>query len=311
MCAEQGESRSSTMALPSVSVVIPTYNRAGKLRRAVQSVLCQNYPSFEIVVVDDGSTDNTEAVVRAFSDERIRYVRMPTNMGANAARNMGIRAATADFVAFQDSDDEWLADKLLKQMRVFIASPPDVGVVYGGFIRCDGKQTSYVPGNDVKKHSGHLLDELLGGNFVGTPTAIVRRESLLKVGLFDEKLPRLQDWELFIRLARQYRFVCIDEPLVVEYHDADCITSDGAAHFGAIKAILEKHRDVFASRPRDLAQHYYVAGKAACRLGLMHEGIACFVMSLRCYPGRFIGYCRLGAALLGSSFYRFVFGSHD
>lgn len=296
---------------PKVSVVIPTFNRAAKLARAMHSVLCQSYRNLELIVVDDCSGDDTEAVVRACADARVRYIRMAANVGANAARNAGIRAATADFVAFQDSDDEWLGDKLARQMAVFLSAGQDVGVVYSGFIRCDGRRLSYVPNDASGRLSGDILDELLAGNFVGTPTAIVRRECLLAVGLFDERLPRLQDWELFIRLAKQFRFACVDAPLVLEHHDADCITSNPAAHLNAIEAILQKHADLFATRPVALAQHYYVAGKTACKVGMMRDGIASFFASLRANPRRIMAYVRIAAALPGPGFYRWVFRHND
>jgi glycosyltransferase involved in cell wall biosynthesis len=105
-----------------VSVVIPTYNRASLLGRAIKSVLEQTYQDFEIIVVDDASTDNTEEVVRNLRDRRIRYLRHEKNRGGSAARNTGIRAAWGQYIAFQDSDDEWLPEKLKKQMEVLAAA---------------------------------------------------------------------------------------------------------------------------------------------------------------------------------------------
>lgn len=98
--------------IPTVSVVIPTYNRAHLVGRAIQSVLNQTYQDFEIIVVDDGSTDNTEEVVKSFNDPRIRYIRHDQNRGGSAARNTGIKMARGEYIAFQDSDDEWLPEKL-------------------------------------------------------------------------------------------------------------------------------------------------------------------------------------------------------
>ena len=112
---------------PKVSVIIPTYNRAHLVGRAIRSVLNQTYQDFEIIVVDDGSTDNTEEVVKSFNDPRIRYIRHEKNRGGSAACNTGIRAARGEYIAFQDSDDEWLPEKLEKQMQVFENTPTGVG----------------------------------------------------------------------------------------------------------------------------------------------------------------------------------------
>src|SRR5690348_13147078 len=109
-----------------VSVIIPTHNRSDFLRNAITSVLNQTYQDFEIIVVDDGSTDNTSEVVANFSDERITFIRHDTNKGGSAARNTGILASKCDYIAFLDDDDEWLPDKLRKQMEILVASPPEV-----------------------------------------------------------------------------------------------------------------------------------------------------------------------------------------
>ena len=103
------------------------------IARSIESVLSQTFQDFEIIVVDDGSTDNTEEVVNSFNDERIRYVRHEQNKGEAAARNTGIKLARGDYIASQDSDDEWLPEKLARQIEVFENSPPEVGVVYTGF----------------------------------------------------------------------------------------------------------------------------------------------------------------------------------
>ena len=106
---------------PTVSIIIPTYNRAHLIGRAIQSVLNQTYQNFEIIVVDDGSTDNTEEMIKEFQkhDKRIKYIRHEKNRGGAAARNTGIKVARGEYIAFQDSDDEWLPEKLEKQMDVF------------------------------------------------------------------------------------------------------------------------------------------------------------------------------------------------
>jgi glycosyltransferase involved in cell wall biosynthesis len=126
--------------MPKVSVIIPTYNRAGLLKRAIQSVLNQIYQDFEIIIVDDASTDNTENVIESFKEHRIRYIKHESNKGAAVARNTGIKFANENYIAFQDSDDEWLPEKLEKQMEIIEHASPRVGVVYTGYRRIIGNK---------------------------------------------------------------------------------------------------------------------------------------------------------------------------
>ena len=116
--------------MPKVSVVIPTHNRAGFLQAAIQSVLNQTFQDFEIIVVDDASEDQTTEIVRSFSDPRIRYMRHESNKGQGASRNDGIRQASGEYIALLDDDDEWLPEKLAKQVALLDSSPSQVGMIY-------------------------------------------------------------------------------------------------------------------------------------------------------------------------------------
>ena len=237
-----------------VSVVLPTYNRAQELPRAIRSVLEQTWKSLELVVVDDGSTDDTEQVVREFDDPRIRYIRHETNRGGSAARNTGGRASSHPFVAFQDSDDEWLADKLQRQMELFLEAPPEVGVVFCGYLRMrDDGEPEYFPPRHLPSREGRIHRALLHGSFLGTPTIVARRSCLDEVGWFDEELPRFQDWELMIRLSERWSVRLIDEPLVRAYFAAGNITDGHSASLEeAERHILDKHRETFRKAGDDV-----------------------------------------------------------
>ncbi len=249
---------------PNVSVIIPTYNRARLIGRAIQSVLDQTYQNFEIIVVDDGSTDNTIKVIRYFQkiDKRIRYIRHDNNKGGSAARNTGIKAAQGDYIAFQDSDDEWFPEKLRKQMRLFAKAPVEVGVVYTGFWRIENGKKNYIPWPWIAKKDGSVHEELLKGNFVTTQSIVTRKECLEKAGMFDERLPRLQDWELVIRLSLYYDFKCIDEPLLNSFYTPDSISANNAAHIIALKSILLKYFDDFAKHKKALSMVYFQIGNS-------------------------------------------------
>jgi glycosyltransferase involved in cell wall biosynthesis len=185
-----------------ISVVIPTFNNVATLGDAVQSVLGQDWPRIELIVVDDGSTDDTPR----FLEELVRHepLRVRTlsqsNGGAGSARNAGIDAATHDLVAFLDADDVWLPRKLRAQMAEFARSP-ETAVCFTGYSR-----TGVGPPRDVVMRSWDpstlgVLDALLEGCCVTPPTVLARRDALIKVGLFDTELRCCEDHDLWFRLA--------------------------------------------------------------------------------------------------------------
>src|SRR4030042_1588084 len=202
--------------MPTVSVIIPTYNRAHLLNRAIKSILVQTFGDFEIIIVDDASTDNTERIVKSIDDKRILYIRHENNKGGSAARNTGIRQARGKYIAFLDSDDEWLPEKLEKQLKVFERSTNSVGLVYTGIIK-ESKQR-----RSVHQSRENTAQAILAENYVGTTsTPLIKKECFLKTGLFDETLPSAQDWDMWIRIGQYYEFDFVTEQLVKYYLQDD------------------------------------------------------------------------------------------
>ena len=196
-----------------VSVVIATYNMGRYLPRAVQSVLTQSYPNIEVLIVDDGSTDDTPAIVRQWdADTRVRVTRQ-ANAGQARARNQGVAASRGRFVAFLDADDEWLPNKLERQMPLF-AARPGLGVVYSDFERMDADGGPLPKGDPVPMYRGWVSGALLINNFVSFQTAVVRRECLERHGAFDQTLGMGIDYDLWLRLSAHYQFDFIAEPTV-------------------------------------------------------------------------------------------------
>ena len=270
---------------PTVSIVIPTYNRAQILPLALQSVLSQTYQDIEVIIVDDASTDNTGEVVQSIKDERIRYIRHPENKGGSAARNTGIRASRGEFIAFQDSDDEWLQDKLQKQMEAIQKGEPETDIVYTGFYKEQENKRIYIPAHNIKKKEGDILGQLLRENFVATPTVLARKRDLEKVGMFDETLPRYQDWELAIRLAKQYTFRCVDEPLLIAHRVDNSISTNQSVVGTALRIILEKHHDTILSAGKEmLARWYFSVGTVLCQSGDMEEGGQLIARAIKTFP---------------------------
>jgi glycosyltransferase involved in cell wall biosynthesis len=200
------------MTGPAVSVVIPTYNYGRYLPRTLGSVLAQTFQDFEILILDDGSTDDTAAVVRPYlADPRIHYRRL-TNGGPSRARNLGISRARAPVVAFLDADDSWLPAKLEKQMALFRRDPA-LGLVYTAR-RVVDEAGHGLEWQEPVQHRGHVLEALLGGNFICLTSCMVRRQVFELVGTFDEGLSQAEDYDLWLRIAEHYRFDYLAEPLV-------------------------------------------------------------------------------------------------
>lgn len=196
---------------PRVSVIIPTYNSAAMVQEAIGSVLAQTYADLEVVVMDDGSTDDTESVVRRFGD-RVRYFKQE-NQGVSAARNAGINKSLGDYVAFLDSDDLWLPEKLSAQIPLLEADPT-LGLVY-----CDWSvvsreallQSSYL--KDLPAASGYVFDELIQSGFILTSGVVLRRGCLDDVGAFDKSLAIAQDYDLWLRISYRWKIQLVNRCL--------------------------------------------------------------------------------------------------
>jgi glycosyltransferase involved in cell wall biosynthesis len=207
-------------AAPRVSVVTPTHDRASMVVRAIASVLAQTFRDFELIVVDDGSTDNTADVVAAISDPRLRFARLVTSGGASRARNAGIAVARGEWVAFLDDDDEWLPQMLEVQLARLVASTdPRTSAVYC-LIDTVTEDDGIVPvPYELPLPEGDVLDSILARAHTVFPSAhVVRRSALLQVGGFDETFRAVEDRDLWVRLALAgHHFVAVPEVLVL-YH---------------------------------------------------------------------------------------------
>lgn len=247
-----------------VSVVIPAHNRAGTIGYCLESILAQTYPHFEIVVVDDGSTDDTCKVVQSFQDARIRLLSHPSAKGAQAARNTGIRAAAGRWIAFQDSDDEWLPEKLGRQMNVL----EDAG--WNEHVVVHADMYRFTPTTGEREH--WILPRVAGNDTYRTvltapgpvfPTIVASKAALLEVGLLDENVPSYQEWDTAIRLARVCRFEHIQEPLAVYWlHAGETISKSKRREIDGFRYVASKHRDEIIRVAGAKAWYAHVAGLA-------------------------------------------------
>lgn len=254
---------------PLVSVIIPTYNRALCIERSINSVLQQTYDNLEIIVVDDGSTDNTEQVVAQIEDTRIAYYPMKNNMGANAARNKGIELASGEYLAFQDSDDEWHPRKLEMQMKCMLEASDDVGLVYCAMdIIEDTSQHRFPnPEYSLSDLEENIADTLAKGNAISTQTILMRRECFQKTGMFDEEMPRLQDYEFVLRVIAEYKVKFVNSVLVKRYVSKNSISKNILALSKAVEYLVEKYFDFFMNR-----QTHHIFMKT-CMYNLLMNGV--------------------------------------
>ncbi len=247
--------RGSAVSPPAVSAVIPTWNRADLVVRAVRSALGQQMADLEVIVVDDGSTDHTRAAVEAMGDPRVTVLALPRRVGSGAARNHGIRAARAELVAFLDSDDEWRPTALAAmRARLDGAGDQRATVVYCRLeVRDERSGRTVPPGpDDLAAPEGDVLDHLLAGWQPRSASAVaVRRAALLEAGGFDESLPAWVDMDLWLRLARAgHRFVAVPEPLGVKHeHAGPQVMTDPARQAAALAAFEAKWRAAWDGRP--------------------------------------------------------------
>lgn len=224
-----------------VSVIIPTYNRATTIERSVRSVVNQTYNNIEIIIVDDGSVDNTEDIIKSINDPRVTYYKQE-NMGCSAARNNGVKYAKYDIIAFHDSDDEWMPDKLEKQMGYW-DQHPEYDVIYCQYryIRPDGLMGIIPSNNDLTQLEGDIFNYLLYRNTVGAPTVLMKKELFFEVGGFSLELMSLEDWELAIRIAENHMFGFVNEPLMNVYVQENSVSSRIAESFLTKCKIIAKY----------------------------------------------------------------------
>lgn len=268
---------------PKVSIILPTYNRANLVGKSVESVLNQTYNDFELIIVDDGSTDNTKEVLKSFEDSRIQYIIHNRNKGAASAMNTGIKASKGHFLSIQNSDDIWLPEKIEKELKSFENSDSGVGVVYSGLYQVKKNKKIYLPASGVKKKEGFVHDELLNGNFVNG-LSLIKKICFEKAGLYDENLPGLEDWELYIRISKYYTFKFVDKPLIVTKLSQDSLSVKPSVFINSTKMIIEKHYKEFNEHKTALAMNYGFLGSWSFLDGELEEGRSYFIKAIKLEP---------------------------
>lgn len=235
------------------TVIIPSYNRADIIQKSIMSVLDQTVSDLELIVVDDGSNDDTEIKVKEIKDDRLHYIKLEKNSGACAARNKGICEAKGEYIAFQDSDDTWVKDKLEKQIAFMEKKQADM--VYCGMSRHIGNKTRYFPSGQ-KKQEELSLESLLSKNKISTQNILIKK-SVAEQVLFDTSFKRLQDWDFSARvLISGFKIAYLAEPLVDAVVRKDSITSSVNTE-EAYKHFISKYEAHYQKYPNALSSVYY------------------------------------------------------
>jgi len=226
-----------------VSVVIPTYNRAKTIRRAIESVLCQTYQNLEVIVVDDASEDETKKIVDNIQDNRIQYVLLEQNHGACYARNVGINRASGEYIGFLDSDDAWMEKKLERQLSFLKDSGADAVSCKFRYYERSGK---VIDKPVFRVYEENVYEQLLYKNFIATG-GLLAKADVLRDEMFDTNLSRYQDWDLALRIAKKYRVFFCNEILLAVYYQEKSITGSTSVQktIDALKILYDKNREAY------------------------------------------------------------------
>jgi glycosyltransferase involved in cell wall biosynthesis len=276
---------------PTVSVVIATYNYGRFLKQAIDSVLAQTYTDYEIIVVDDGSTDNTRQVIQPYlALGNLSYFRMERNIGQPRVKNRGIRESRGKFIAFLDADDVWLPRKLEKQMLLF-GPRQEVGVVYCDHVCfCDQKELPEIGHPPYAR--GWVTRELIFDNIVPFSSSVVRRQCFERDGMFDESIPLAIDYDLWLRFSLNWAFDYVPEKLLRARLGHLRLSSRGEERREIARAIAKRflfaHKQMIdpsgkLQRQR-MALSYFREGYANYRRGHRLHAFRCYKRSLSLRP---------------------------
>ena len=275
-----------------VSVILPCYNGTQWIADTVNSVLGQTYRNFELIVIDDGSTDNSKEIVSSYlCDERVRYI-YQENRGFSAAINRGIKESSGDLIGFIGQDDLWLHDKLELQVE-YLNNHNDVDLVHSSFFVIDpqgriiGIRNVEIPNVSSKRK---FIEKLFLGNFIGFETVLVKRECFDKVGFFDERMVGFSDHDMWLRISGSFNTEgYVNLPLVKKREHEfqlskvrmEAVLKD---EFIIVRKAIERYPFLKKLERKKLASLYYIWGTELLRKGKDKEAKQKFLKSIRCQP---------------------------
>jgi glycosyltransferase involved in cell wall biosynthesis len=293
--------------MPRLSVVIPTYNRADLIYETIDSILAQTYRDYEVIVVDDGSTDLTPEVVDRYRDKGVRLIRQQ-NSGPGAARNNGIQSAGGELVAFVDDDDLWAPNKLERQVALFDQDPGLTWAYSDAYaFDSDTRREMYTWSQQVQLYEGWIATQLILQDFIPSPTPVVRRNVFDVVGYFSEKKkPEAEDWEMWLRIASRYPVGLVRETLAGYRQHARRLTIhrdplfNHAYKLEAIEQVVAFAPEVYSSlKQRAVAERCLHTGKILAVQGNFAGARSMFFQAIRLAPGNIYPYVYWMGSLFG------------
>lgn len=299
---------------PLVSIVLPTYKRARKLKATIDSVFNQTYKNWELIVVDDNDYSDahgqeTRDVVKLYQhSHNVVFISHGINKGACAARNTGISSAKGEFVAFLDDDDTWSTNKLELQLNVF-QSAPEVGFVFCDYICIDNADNTKQLIKPRFNKDGLFLDLLKRSAGICTSALVIKRDLLISIGGFDNSLPSYQDFDLLLRLSLCSKYASIDVPLLSYNVSSDGISKNYYSKFMGLKIILDKYREYFSDK--NFAHYYGIQLGVLADYAVLHGkrwiAIKFYILSISKRPASVTSYVKLLITLVGGErLYRFI-----
>lgn len=266
------------MTSQTVSVIIPTYNRANSVQNAIESVISQDYRPLEIIVVDDASTDETSTIISKYKSNEIEYIRLETNSGPATARNVGICIADGNYISFLDSDDEYLPGRIGKVVDAFETNGNDcIGVCHDIFIRSvDGRETIRSVPNKI------TFGDIRRRNHLSMAGIVFRADVIEKIGMFDENFPTAEDYDLFLRALRLGHVVGLNEPLAIVNQKPGSRSTDIELRLEGQRKLVTKH-DSWLHRER-LARHKYAQFFLFADQNELQRARRALLAAIRTYP---------------------------
>ncbi|MGD9335327.1 MAG: glycosyltransferase [Desulfobacterales bacterium] len=269
---------------PLISVIIPTYNRGWIIKEAIDSVMAQNYRDFELIIVDDGSTDNTSDILNSYHGDILVF--RQENRGVSAARNRGIVEASGRFIAFLDSDDLWLPQKLFRQVEFFNKNPDaEICQTEETWIR-NGVRVN--PKRKHKKPCGMIFEPSLALCLISPSAVMIRRSLFEKVGGFDETLPACEDYDLWLRISCRYPVYLIETPLIIKRggHNDQLSASPGLDKFRikSLNRIIESNllsKSQYRAAVKTLRQKCMIYSAGCRKRGREDEALYYMTLSKR------------------------------
>jgi glycosyltransferase involved in cell wall biosynthesis len=258
----------------------------------------------EIIVVDDCSSEDIGKLVETINSSKIRILKHDLNRGTPAARNTGIKLSGSKYIAFLDNDDEWMPDKLEKQIALIEEETSETGIIDTGYINKTHDKSYYVPCYNIRNSNAGIYGNIIRKYFLLPSTMLLKRECFSKAGLFDENFVMFDDWDLFLTILKYYSIKGINEPLVKRYVQPDSVSINIEIALKGYSQLFHKHYPEIKRDKKLLSVCLLKLGQMSCFQGIAGNGRAYLLKSIKANPLEFRAYIAYLLSFLGNTIYR-------